>query len=108
MSTATAPVPAPATKTLGGNAAYHNFHNDFIHVQDPREIMGRRRMYGLELMVIIFATLAQALASSSPAMMGAMNIVGIVIFWRVLMVRSHARPAPAPASGHRRVLWSLN
>ncbi|KAK2066983.1 hypothetical protein P8C59_000757 [Phyllachora maydis] len=85
MSTATAPVPAPATKTLGGNAAYHNFHNDFIHVQDPREIMGRRRMYGLELMVIIFATLAQALASSSPAMMGAMNIVGIVIFWRVLM-----------------------
>jgi PHS family inorganic phosphate transporter-like MFS transporter len=37
----------------------------------------------LELIVIIFATLAQALSSNSPAM----NIVGVIIFWRVLMVR---------------------
>lgn len=28
-------------KTSGGNAAYHNFHNDFLHVQDPNE---RRRL----------------------------------------------------------------
>lgn len=30
-----------ADKTAGGNAAYHNFHNDFLHVQDPNE---RRRL----------------------------------------------------------------
>lgn len=38
-------------------------------------------MYGLELMVIIFATLAHALSSESPSM----SIVGVIIFWRVLM-----------------------
>lgn len=38
-------------------------------------------MYGLELIVIIFATLAQALCSNSYSI----NIVGIIIFWRVLM-----------------------
>ncbi|PSR79312.1 major facilitator superfamily domain-containing protein [Coniella lustricola] len=155
-----------ASKTSGGNAAYHNFHNDFVHIQDPNErrrlalaeidkapfgwyhvravlvagvgfftdsydifaasllttmlgivyypgvgkmptssdtaiklatsagtvigqfgfgamadIVGRKRMYGLELMVIIFATLAHALASSSPSM----DIIGVIIFWRVLM-----------------------
>lgn len=32
---------APVTKTAGGNAAYHNFHNDFAHVQDSNE---RRRL----------------------------------------------------------------
>jgi hypothetical protein len=31
----------PAAKTAGGNAAYHNFHNDFVHIQDPNE---RRRL----------------------------------------------------------------
>jgi PHS family inorganic phosphate transporter-like MFS transporter len=156
-----------ATKTSGGNNAYHNFHNDFVHIQDPNErrrlalaevdkapfgwyhvraivvagvgfftdsydifavslltlmlgivyypgtgsmpttsdtaiklatsagtvigqlgfgaladIVGRKRMYGLELIVIIFATLAQALSSSSPSI----DIIGIIIFWRVLMV----------------------
>jgi PHS family inorganic phosphate transporter-like MFS transporter len=30
-----------ATKTTGGNAAFHNFHNDFAHIQDPNE---RRRL----------------------------------------------------------------
>ncbi len=38
-------------------------------------------MYGLELIVIIFATFGQALTSSSPAV----DIVGVIIFWRVLM-----------------------
>lgn len=38
-------------------------------------------MYGLELIIIIFATLAQALTSSSEAI----SIVGVIIFWRVLM-----------------------
>lgn len=32
---------APVTKTAGGNAAFHNFHNDFAHIQDPNE---RRRL----------------------------------------------------------------
>ena len=38
-------------------------------------------MYGLELILIIFATLAQALSSASYSM----DIVGLIIFWRVLM-----------------------
>ncbi len=137
--------------TAGGNSAFHNFHNDFAHVENPNErrrlalaqidkapfgwyhvrailvagvgfftdsydifcvsllttmlgivyypgvghmptssdtaiklstsagtvcgqlgfgaladIVGRKRMYGLELLLIIFATLAQALSSNSP------------------------------------------
>ncbi|KAI8965758.1 phosphate permease [Daldinia sp. FL1419] len=43
--------------------------------------VGRKRMYGLELIIIIFATLGQALASGSPSI----NIVGLIIFWRVLL-----------------------
>lgn len=35
------PRKAVVAKTSGGNAAYHNFHNDFIHIQDPNE---RRRL----------------------------------------------------------------
>lgn len=38
-------------------------------------------MYGLELIIIIFATLAHALSSSSPSI----NIIGVIIFWRVIM-----------------------
>jgi PHS family inorganic phosphate transporter-like MFS transporter len=45
------------------------------------DIVGRKRMYGLELIIIIFATLAQSLSSSSRAI----DIVGIIIFWRVIM-----------------------
>ncbi|KAJ4300337.1 acid phosphatase pho5 [Collariella sp. IMI 366227] len=155
-----------ANKTSGGNNAYHNFHNDFLHIKDVNErrrlalaevdrapfgwyhvravtvagvgfftdsydiftvslltlmlgivyypgvghmptnsdtaiklatsagtvigqlgfgaladIVGRKRMYGLELIMIIFATVAQALTSSSPSM----DIIGVIIFWRVLM-----------------------
>lgn len=158
------------TKTDGGNAAFHNFHNDYAHIADPNErrrlalaeidkapfgwyhvraivvagigfftdaydifainlvtnmlgvvfwntakskpgtipsnsdtaikvatsggtvigqvgfgiladLVGRKRMYGLELILIIFATLAQSLSAASPAM----SIVGLLIFWRVLM-----------------------
>lgn len=36
-----APDPAvAANKTKGGNSAFHNFNNDFAHIQDPNE---RRR-----------------------------------------------------------------
>lgn len=45
------------------------------------DIVGRKRMYGLELILIIFATLAQSLSSSSPSI----SVVGLIIFWRVLM-----------------------
>lgn len=45
------------------------------------DVLGRKKMYGLELILIIFTTLAQALSSDSRAM----SIVGIIIFWRVLM-----------------------
>ncbi|KAI9731124.1 MAG: Inorganic phosphate transporter pho84 [Claussenomyces sp. TS43310] len=155
------------TRTLGGNTAFHNFHNDFSHIRDPNErrrlalseidkvpfgwyhvravvvagigfftdsydifainlatqmlgivfwqdhggaiptsvqtaikaatsggtilgqlgfgyladVLGRRRMYGVELTIILAATLAQSLASSSPAM----SMTGVLIFWRVVM-----------------------
>jgi len=45
------------------------------------DIVGRKKMYGLELMVIIIGTLAQALSAPSPAM----SFVGVIIFWRVIM-----------------------
>ena len=45
------------------------------------DIVGRKRMYGLELIIIIFATLAQALSAASPGI----TIVGVIIFWRVIM-----------------------
>lgn len=161
---------AAPVRTAGGNAAFHNFHNDFAHVADPNErrrlalaeidkapfgwyhvraivvagigfftdaydifainmvtpmlgvvywhgalskagsipasadtaikvatstgtvlgqvgfgaladVVGRKKMYGLELILIIFATLAQALSSNSPSM----SIVGLLVFWRVMM-----------------------
>ncbi|KAI1462058.1 phosphate permease [Annulohypoxylon moriforme] len=163
---AATPAAAFAQKTSGGNNAYHNFHNDFVHIQDPNERrrlalaeidkapfgwyhvracivagigfftdsydifavsllntmlgivyypgkgslptssdnaiklstsagtvigqlvfgyladhVGRKRMYGLELIIIIFATLGQALSSGSPSV----NIIGLIIFWRVLL-----------------------
>ncbi|KAI1175040.1 major facilitator superfamily domain-containing protein [Nemania sp. FL0916] len=159
--------PARAQRTAGGNNAYHNFHNDFLHIEDPNERrrlalaeidkapfgwyhvracvvagvgfftdsydifvvsllnvmlgivyfqdsmgklpqasdnaiklatsagtvvgqlgfgyladhVGRKKMYGLELIVIIFATIGQALSSGSPSV----DIVGLIIFWRVLL-----------------------
>ncbi|CAG7974059.1 unnamed protein product [Penicillium salamii] len=43
--------------------------------------IGRKRMYGFELVIIILATLAQALSSYSPAI----SITGLLVFWRVVM-----------------------
>jgi PHS family inorganic phosphate transporter-like MFS transporter len=53
------------------------------------DVVGRKRMYGLELIIIIFATLAQALSASSRAV----SITGIIIFWRVLMVSPPQQPS---------------
>jgi len=54
------------------------------------DVVGRKRMYGLELILIIVATLAQALSSNSRAM----SIVGVIIFWRVLMVSPQSANCP--------------
>jgi PHS family inorganic phosphate transporter-like MFS transporter len=40
-------------------------------------MVGRKKMYGLELIIIIFATLAQSLSADSPAI----SIVGVLVFW---------------------------
>lgn len=45
------------------------------------DVVGRKKMYGLELILIIFATLAQSLSAASPAV----SITGVLIFWRVMM-----------------------
>ncbi|KAH9003091.1 phosphate transporter [Lactarius hatsudake] len=45
------------------------------------DILGRKRMYGIELMIIITATLVQALAGSGHAV----NIIGVIAFWRFVM-----------------------
>ena len=43
--------------------------------------IGRKRMYGIELILIIAATLAQSLSASS----NALSLVGVMVFWRVMM-----------------------
>lgn len=45
------------------------------------DVVGRRKMYGVELAIIILATMAQALAAPS----GAITMTGLLIFWRVIM-----------------------
>lgn len=45
------------------------------------DIVGRKKMYGLELMVIIVATIGQALSGPGRST----SIIGLIIFWRVIM-----------------------
>ncbi|QSZ32221.1 hypothetical protein DSL72_001794 [Monilinia vaccinii-corymbosi] len=45
------------------------------------DLIGRRKMYGVELAIIILATLAQTLTASSPAV----SMTGVFIFWRAVM-----------------------
>ncbi|KAI9460366.1 phosphate permease [Russula earlei] len=45
------------------------------------DMVGRKRMYGIELMIIITSTFAQALSGSGPAV----NIIGALTFWRFMM-----------------------
>ena len=45
------------------------------------DVLGRRSMYGVELLVIIVSTLAQSLSGPSPAM----TFTGIMVFWRVAL-----------------------
>jgi PHS family inorganic phosphate transporter-like MFS transporter len=153
--------------TPGGNAAFHNFHNDFSHIRDPNQrrrlalsevdkipfgwyhvraiavagagffadsydlfainfaiqmlgiafwqrdkgaiplnlqtaikaatsggaimgqvlfgfladVLGRKRMYGVELVILIISTLGQSLSSPSPAV----TMTGLLIFERIVM-----------------------
>lgn len=60
------------------------------------DTVGRRRMYGIELIIIVVATLLCALVSPSQSM----NSTVLLTFWRVIMVSfqqpsgSHTRTAP--------------
>ncbi|KAH6671951.1 H+ symporter [Halenospora varia] len=45
------------------------------------DVVGRRKMYGVELGIIVFATFAQSLAAPSKAV----TMTGLLIFWRVVM-----------------------
>jgi PHS family inorganic phosphate transporter-like MFS transporter len=45
------------------------------------DYLGRKRMYGVELMIIIITTLAQSLCGESTTL----SIVGVLIFYRVVM-----------------------
>ncbi|KAF8501729.1 general substrate transporter [Russula emetica] len=44
-------------------------------------IVGRKRLYGIELMIILTSTFAQALAGSGPGV----NIIGVLIVWRFIV-----------------------
>ncbi|QUC20758.1 uncharacterized protein UV8b_04999 [Ustilaginoidea virens] len=45
------------------------------------DALGRRRMYGIELAIIIFGTFSCALVSSSPSI----GTTAVLVFWRLLM-----------------------
>ncbi|KIM62761.1 hypothetical protein SCLCIDRAFT_1214873 [Scleroderma citrinum Foug A] len=45
------------------------------------DIVGRKRMYGVELMIMIIATFGQALSGQAPAV----GIIGALIVWRFIM-----------------------
>jgi MFS transporter, PHS family, inorganic phosphate transporter len=43
--------------------------------------LGRKRMYGVTILIMIFATLATALSGEGPGS----SAVGVIIFWRVIL-----------------------
>jgi len=45
------------------------------------DVVGRKKMYGVELMIIIVATFAQALSGTADAV----SIIGVLVVWRFLM-----------------------
>jgi len=45
------------------------------------DVVGRKKMYGIELMIIIVATFAQALSANGHAI----HIIGVLVIWRFIM-----------------------
>ncbi|KAK4054451.1 hypothetical protein OIV83_000945 [Microbotryomycetes sp. JL201] len=45
------------------------------------DVYGRKKMYGIELMIIIIATIGQAVSGAAPAI----TLIGVLVFWRALM-----------------------
>ncbi|KAL0950312.1 hypothetical protein HGRIS_010287 [Hohenbuehelia grisea] len=45
------------------------------------DVVGGRRMYGVELIIIITATFSQALAGQGPAV----NVIGVLVLWRFIL-----------------------
>jgi PHS family inorganic phosphate transporter-like MFS transporter len=45
------------------------------------DVVGRKRMYGYELLIITMATLGQCITGPSPAI----SITGLLVFWRIIM-----------------------
>jgi MFS transporter, PHS family, inorganic phosphate transporter len=45
------------------------------------DLVGRKRMYGIELIIMIIATFAQALSGPGPAT----SIIGVLVVWRFIM-----------------------
>ncbi|KAI5478297.1 MFS transporter, PHS family, inorganic phosphate transporter [Pseudohyphozyma bogoriensis] len=45
------------------------------------DVYGRKRMYGIELMIIIIATIGQAVAGHGPGV----SIIGVLVMWRFIM-----------------------
>lgn len=43
--------------------------------------VGRKKIYGVELIIIIITTLIQALSANSPGV----SIIGVLVFWRIVM-----------------------
>jgi PHS family inorganic phosphate transporter-like MFS transporter len=50
--------------------------------------LGRKKMYGIELMVIMIGTLGQAVAGRAPGV----SIYGVLIMWRFIMVSLYDSP----------------
>jgi PHS family inorganic phosphate transporter-like MFS transporter len=50
----------------------------FGHLADR---LGRRKMYGIELIIMVFATAAQAMIGMSSAI----SVIAIIISWRILL-----------------------
>ncbi|KAI0749616.1 phosphate transporter [Daedaleopsis nitida] len=45
------------------------------------DVLGRKRIYGMELMIIMIATFGQALCAPATAI----NVIGTLVFWRFIM-----------------------
>jgi Sugar (and other) transporter len=58
------------------------------------DMYGRRKMYGLELLIVISATLGVAMSATGAD--GSMDIMGWLLFWRIMMGIGAPPPAPPP------------